>query len=143
MKSANVILLVEDDPVDVMSVRRAFKQNKVTNPLYVVNNGEEGLAYLRKEGKYDEAGAAPTPKLILLDLNMPRMSGLEMLSILKNDSDLFHIPVVVLTTSADDNDIQESFRNGVAGYIVKPVTFEKFVQAIRIFDLYWTLSELP
>jgi len=143
MKPKNVILLVEDDPVDVMSVRRAFDRNKVTNPLYVVSNGEEGLAFLRHEGKYAKPGAAPPPNLILLDLKMPRMGGLELLSILKNDPDLQHIPVVVLTTSDEDADIQQSFQNGVAGYLIKPVTFEKFVQAIQVFDLYWTLSELP
>ena len=143
MRSEGAILLVEDDPIDVMSVRRAFKLNKVTNSLYVVNNGEEGLAFLRNEGKYADPAVAPKPKLILLDLNMPLMGGLEMLSILKRDPKLLHIPVVVLTTSADDRDIQESFRNGVAGYIVKPITFEKFANSIQIFDLYWTLSELP
>ncbi len=143
MRSQNSVLLVEDDPVDVMAVKRAFAQNKVTNPLYVVGNGEEGLAFLRHEGKFAEPASSPRPTLILMDLKMPRMGGLEMLSILKADRDLRHIPVIVLTTSDNDADIQQSFQNGVAGYLVKPVTFEKFVRAIQIFDLYWTLSELP
>lgn len=143
MKPKNSVLLIEDDPVDVMSVRRAFEKNSVTNPLYVVGDGEEGLAYLRHEGKFAEPGSSPRPSLILLDLKMPRMGGLEMQTILKADPDLRRIPVVILTTSDDKDDIQQSFQNGVAGYLVKPVTFEKFVQAIQIFDLYWTLSELP
>ncbi len=143
MKPQHSILLIEDDNVDVMSVRRAFEQNKVTNPLYVVGDGEEGLAFLRHEGKFTKPGSSPRPTLILLDLKMPRMSGLEMLPILKGDPDLRHIPVVVLTTSADEADIQQSFQNGVAGYLRKPVTFENFARAIHIFDLYWTLSELP
>jgi CheY-like chemotaxis protein len=143
MKPHNSILLVEDDPVDVMSVRRAFEQSKVTNPLFVVGGGEEGLAFFRHEEQFADKSIFPSPSLILLDLKMPRMSGLEMLSILKSDSDLCHIPVVVLTTSGEQTDVLNSFQNGVAGYLRKPVTFEKFVAAIRIFDLYWTLSEMP
>ncbi|MBT4310148.1 MAG: response regulator [Anaerolineae bacterium] len=143
MKPQNSILLIEDDAVDVMSVRRAFKKNNVTNPLYVVGDGEEGLAYLRHEGKFTEPGSSPRPSLILLDLNMPRMGGLEMLAIIKSDPDLFHIPVVILTTSDSNSDIQQSYQNGVAGYLLKPVTFDKFAQAIEIFDLYWTMSEMP
>lgn len=143
MKPRASILLIEDDPVDVMSVQRAFKQNHITNPLYVVENGEEGLAFLRHEGKFAEPGSSPIPTLILLDLKMPRMSGLEMLPIIKKDLDLQHIPVVILTTSDVDTDIKDSFRNGAAGYLRKPVTFENLVKAIQIFDLYWTLSELP
>ena len=137
------ILLVEDDPVDVMSVQRAFEQNQVTNSLYVVGNGEEALAFLRHKGQYSDPVAAPSPRLILLDLKMPRMGGLELLNIIKRDPDLRRIPVVVLTSSDEESDIQQSFESGVAGYIRKPVTFEKFAQAIKVFDLYWTLSELP
>ncbi len=143
MKPQASVLLIEDDPVDVMSVQRAFEKNHITNPLYVVGNGEEGLAFLRHDGKFAEPGSSPIPSLILLDLKMPRMGGLEMLPIIKSDLDLKHIPVVILTTSDIDADIKESFRNGAAGYLVKPVTFENLVKAIRIFDLYWTLSELP
>jgi CheY-like chemotaxis protein len=135
--------LAEDDAVDVMAVRRAFKQNKITNPLYVVGDGEEALAFLRHEGNFSDPASSPRPGLILLDLKMPRMGGLELLQIVKSDPDLREIPVVVLTTSTEESDIKSSFQNGVAGYIVKPVTFEKFAEAITIFDLYWTLSELP
>jgi CheY-like chemotaxis protein len=143
LRPQHCILLIEDDPVDVMSVRRAFEQNKLTNPLYVVGNGEDGLAFLRHEGQFSSGNDSPRPTLILLDLKMPRMGGLEMLSILKGDPNLRHIPVVALTTSDDESDIQKSFREGVAGYLLKPVTFEKFAAAIKIFNLYWTLSELP
>ena len=143
MKRNKCVLLIEDDPVDVMSVKRAFEKNSITNPLYVVGNGEEGLAYLRREGKYTEPDSSPIPTLILLDLNMPRMGGLEMLAIVKSDPDFQHIPIVILTTSDVDEDIKQSYKYGVAGYLVKPVTFEKFSKSIRVFDLYWTLSELP
>ncbi len=143
MRERAIVLLAEDDAVDVMAVRRAFKQNKITNPLYVVGDGEEALAFLRHEGNFSDPASSPRPGLILLDLKMPRMGGLELLQIVKSDPDLREIPVVVLTTSTEESDIKSSFQNGVAGYIVKPVTFEKFAEAITIFDLYWTLSELP
>jgi CheY-like chemotaxis protein len=143
MRKQTAILLAEDDAVDVMAVKRAFKQNKITNPLYIVGDGEEALAFLRREGKFADPAFSPRPGVILLDLKMPRMGGLELLQIVKSDPGLCDIPVVVLTTSSEETDIKSSFRNGVAGYIVKPVTFEKFVQAINTFDLYWTLSELP
>ncbi|MBS1251654.1 MAG: Response regulator rcp1 [Anaerolineales bacterium] len=143
MRERATILLAEDDPVDVMAVQRAFKQNRITNSLYVVGDGEEALAFLRHEGDFSDPASSPRPGLILLDLKMPRMGGLELLQIVKSDPDLRDIPIVVLTTSAEESDIETSFQNGVAGYIVKPVTFEKFAEAITIFDLYWTLSELP
>ena len=143
MKQQDSILLAEDDRVDVMAIQRAFRLNKITNPLYVVSNGEEALAFLRHEGDYADAKTSPRPGLILLDLNMPRMNGLEFLDIVKNDPEIREIPVVVFTSSIEEADIKASFRNGVAGYLVKPVTFEKLVQAISTFDLYWTLSKLP
>ncbi len=137
------VLLVEDDEVDVMSVKRAFMQNNITNPLYVVENGEEALDFLLQDGEFANPDLAPRPSLILLDLNLPRMNGLELLEIVKSNAELCEIPVVVLTSSTMESDIKYSFRNGVAGYVVKPVTFEKFVQAVAILDMYWTLSKLP
>jgi CheY-like chemotaxis protein len=135
-------LLVEDDEVDIMSVRRAFLHNKITNPLFIAHNGEEGLAFLRKEGEF--AGSDHrNPNLILLDLNMPRMDGHEFLSIIKNDPAFKEIPVVILTSSNLPGDIKKSYQNGVAGYLVKPVTFNNFADLIRTLDLYWTLSEMP
>ena len=136
MKNAKSVLLVEDDAIDVMTVRRAFKDLKLTNALDHVTNGEEALEYLRRADR-------TLPCVILLDLNMPRMNGIEFLKVVKADPALKRIPVVVLTTSTEDGDIVNSYRLSVAGYIVKPVDYKKFVEAIRTIDLYWTISELP
>ncbi len=130
------ILLVEDDRLDTMIVERALKDLKVTNPLVNGANGEEALKYLR-----DEANKKPC--VILLDLNMPRMNGIEFLKITKADKVLKKIPVVVLTTSKDEQDVVESFELGVAGYIVKSADYKNFVETVRTINLYWTLSELP
>ncbi|MCP4660839.1 MAG: response regulator [bacterium] len=134
------ILLVEDDQIDQLTVARAFKKNKITNPLYTVNNGKEALAFLRHEGPYGDPQKAQRPGIILLDLHMPVMSGIEFLKILKQDEDLRSIPVIVLTTSQEENDQVESFRMSVAGYVIKPLEFGEFVEAIKTIDLYWTLS---
>jgi CheY-like chemotaxis protein len=136
MRNCRPILLVEDDTIDAMTVKRAFKELKVNNPLAHALNGEDALVYLRQ-------AADGNPCVILLDLNMPKMNGVEFLKIAKDDPSLKKIPVVVLTTSNEERDIIESFKLGVAGYIVKPVDYRKFVEAIRTIDLYWTLSELP
>ena len=134
------ILLVEDDDIDVKTVQRAFKQNHLTNRLDVVGDGEQALAYLRKEAPFQDA---LKPGIILLDLQMPRMNGHEFLKIAKSDQQLRRIPVVVLTTSQQESDRFESFDLGVAGYLVKPVDFEKFVHVVKILTMYWTLSEGP
>lgn len=137
------ILLVEDDVVDVKTVKRAFKENKILNMLKVVGNGEEALAYLRHKGEYADKEANPRPGIILLDLNMPVMNGIEFLRAARPLGVLRGIPVVVLTTSKMENDRMESYDLGVAGYIIKPVEFDKFVEAVRTLDLYWTLCQLP
>ena len=136
MRNSKPILLVEDDEVDTMTVQRAFKDLKVTNELAHRINGEEALKYLRAED-------SQMPCVVLLDLNMPKMNGIEFLKISKEDEKLKKLPVVVLTTSKEEHDIVESFELSVAGYIVKPVDYKRFVEAIRAIDLYWTLSELP
>jgi CheY-like chemotaxis protein len=136
MRNSKPVLLVEDDSVDAMTVRRAFKDLKILNPLAHSGNGEEGLEYLRNQSN-------EKPCVILLDLNMPKMNGTEFLQVVKADTDLRKIPVVVLTTSREEFDIVQSFQLSVAGYIVKPVDYKNFVEAIRTIDLYWTLSELP
>ncbi|MGA2071229.1 MAG: response regulator [Sedimentisphaerales bacterium] len=136
MKNLRPILLAEDDSVDAMTVKRAFNELKVNNELVRVTNGEEALEYLKTHPD-------KKPCLVLLDLNMPRMNGIEFLKVAKADEELKQIPVVVLTTSRDDRDKVESFKLSVAGYIVKPVDYKKFVEAIKVLDLYWTLSELP
>jgi CheY-like chemotaxis protein len=130
------VLLVEDDHVDTMTVKRSFKDLNVINPLATVSNGEEALEYLRDENN-------ERPCVILLDLNMPRMNGIELLKILKADDELKMIPVVVLTTSEDIRDKIAAFGLSAAGYIVKPTDYKKFVEAMKIIDIYWTLSELP
>jgi CheY-like chemotaxis protein len=136
------ILLVEDDDVDAENVIRAFKKNRITNPLHITVNGEDALAFLRNQGKYENKKSFPRPGIILLDLNMPVMNGIEFLKIAKADKHLKNIPIVVLTTSREENDRVESFNLSVAGYIIKPVDFNKFVEVVKAFDVYWTLSEL-
>ncbi len=133
MKGDQTILLVEDDKVDQMSVQRAFKELQITNKLHIVENGEEALEYLKTEH----------PAIILLDLNMPRMNGLEFLAEAKKDPELKLIPVIILTTSIEEQDKLKTFDHGVAGYMVKPVDYKQFVEVIRSIKLYWTLSELP
>ncbi|HSV99088.1 MAG TPA: response regulator [Sedimentisphaerales bacterium] len=136
MRNTKPVLLVEDDAIDTMTVRRAFRDLKLNNPLSYATNGEEALAYLRNP-------ANATPCVILLDLNMPRMNGVELMKTVKADPALKKIPIVVLTTSRDDRDIVESYKLSAAGYIVKPVDYKKFVEAIKTIDVYWTISELP
>jgi CheY-like chemotaxis protein len=136
MRTSRPILLVEDDNIDAMTVKRAMKDLKVTNQLVRVTNGEEAINYLRSKDNH-------RPSVILLDLNMPKMNGFEFLKIAKDDAELRQIPVIVLTTSKDEQDKVESFQFCVAGYIVKPTNYKNFVEAIRTVDLYWSLSELP
>jgi CheY-like chemotaxis protein len=143
MTKLPTILLVEDDTVDVMTIKRAFEKNGLTNPTYVVGDGEEALDYLRHKGKFAETGSSPRPGVILMDLSMPRMSGLELLLTLKSDPELREIPVVVLTASDEHQDVKTAFARGAAGYIAKPVTFEKFAQSLSTVQMYWTLSKLP
>lgn len=136
MRGGKPILLVEDDIVDAMTVKRALHDLNVTNTLIIKGNGEEALEYLH--------GGAPTlPCIILLDLNMPRMNGIELVRHLKQDTHLRRIPVVVLTTSKDEQDRVQSFDHSVAGYMIKPVEYPQFVEVVRSIHLYWTLSELP
>ena len=142
MRSNIPILLVEDDQVDVMNVERAFKKNNIINPLHITSNGEEALNYLRNEDKFIDPQSFPRPGIILLDINMPVMNGIEFLKIVKADQELRSIPVIILSTSHEEGDRVKSFDLSVAGYIVKPVDFNKFVEVVKLIDLYWTLSEL-
>lgn len=131
------ILLVEDDEVDVMNVRRAFERNKVSNPLFVAGNGLEALEMLRGGGIPRER------RLILLDLNMPKMNGIEFLQALRADPELAGTPVVVLTTSNDDQDKIDAYNLNVAGYLLKPVTFSNFCDRMATLNKYWMLVEMP
>jgi CheY-like chemotaxis protein len=130
------ILLVEDDRVDIMTVMRALKEIRVTNPVVNKENGEDALSYLQDSG-------SEKPCIILLDLNMPVMNGIEFLQVIKRDGVLKRIPVVVLTTSEEQQDKVNSFDLGVAGYMAKPVDYRQFVEVMRSIDAYWTISEMP
>lgn len=135
------ILLVEDDRVDVMNVQRSFKKANIANPLFVASNGLEALAVLRNESK-----ALQMPefrRLVLLDLNMPKMGGIEFLKELRKDPTLRRTPVIVLTTSDQERDRVEAYDLNVAGYLLKPVTFANFAEVMTTLNRYWTLCEIP
>jgi CheY-like chemotaxis protein len=135
------VLLIEDDPGDVLITREAFAENKVRNQLSVVNDGVDALKYLRREDSYADA---PRPDLILLDLNLPRMSGHEVLANIKSDADLQRIPVVILTTSDAEEDVLRSYRLHANAYVKKPVDFERFLGVVRqIDDFFVSVVKLP
>jgi CheY-like chemotaxis protein len=135
------ILLIDDDEVDCMNVQRAFKKSQIANPLTIAHNGIEGLDLLR--GTNGAAKVSPLPRIILLDINMPKMNGLEFLKELRADKDLHSISVFVMTTSNDEKDRFEAYNYNVAGYIIKPISFEKFVAAVSILNEFWQLCEQP
>ena len=135
------VLLVEDDPGDVLMTKEAFEEHGVGNRLTVVPDGAEALAYLRREGKYADA---VRPDLILLDLNLPRRDGREVLAEIKNDPELHQIPVVVLTTSQADEDILRSYQLHANAYVTKPVDFDQFVAVVRQIDQFFVnVVKLP
>lgn len=134
------IFLVEDDEVDIMNVKRAFKKNNITNPLYVAGNGIEALNMLKGENGIEKI---PRPRIILLDLNMPKMGGIEFLKEMRKDEELKNISVFVMTTSNEDNDKVEAYSLNVAGYILKPLSMESFVAAVSTLKNYWMLCEYP
>jgi CheY-like chemotaxis protein len=135
------VLLVEDDPGDVLMTREALDEGKVANNLHVVDNGVDALAFLRNEGQYV---GTPRPDLVLLDLNLPRMDGREVLTAIKNDDDLRRIPVVVLTTSEAEEDIMKSYDLHANAYVTKPVDFSQFVGVVRhIDDFFVSVVKLP
>ena len=135
------VLLVEDDPADELITREAFQDNKIGNTLYVVRDGQEALDFLFRRGQYQDA---VRPDLILLDLNLPKYDGREVLQVIKNDEGLASIPVVVLTTSSAEEDILRSYRLHANAYVTKPVDLDQFVAAIRqIDDFFLTVVRLP
>lgn len=136
MRNKRPILLIEDDFVDALTVKRALKDIKVPNELIHKENGEEALLFLKNK-------QTNRPCIILLDLNMPRMNGLEFLEQVKKDDQTKSIPIVVLTTSTEHKDRLESFNHSVAGYMVKPLEYGKFLDMMRAISRYWTTSELP
>jgi CheY-like chemotaxis protein len=135
------VLLVEDDQGDVLMTREAFAHHKIRNELHVVTDGEQALQFLRRQGEYEHA---PRPGLILLDLNLPRRDGREVLAEVKADPELCSIPVVVLTTSEAEEDILRSYSLHANAYVSKPVDFDRFVEVIRrIDDFFVTVVKLP
>jgi len=135
-QSVRPILLVDDDRVDTMTVQRAARELQIERPLVYAAHGQQALERLRDPEQ-------PLPWLILLDLNMPRMNGFEFLSAVKQDPQLCLLPVAILTTSNDENDKAEAFRRGAAGYMVKPVDYEQFLEILRVVERYWSLSQHP
>jgi CheY-like chemotaxis protein len=129
------ILLVEDDEVDIMNVQRAFKKNNISNPLHIARNGIEALEILK--------GATPMPRIILLDINMPRMGGIEFLGEIRKHPEMRGISVFVMTTSNEESDKIAAYDLNVAGYILKPLSFEGFTSAVAILNHYWHLCEMP
>ena len=143
MKSMNHvdILLVEDSPADVLITREAFKEFKILNTLHVAEDGVEAMAFLHREGKY---ASAPRPDLILLDLNLPRKNGREVLAEIKADDQLKSIPVVILTTSHSEKDVMQAYGQHANSYVVKPVGFENFVEAMKSLHQFWfSIVTLP
>ena len=137
MQPEDSILLVEDDDVDVMQVRRAFTKRNIKNPLYVAGDGLAALELLRSDT------FKTLPKVVLLDINMPRMNGIEFLREVRKDPRLQQLYIFVLTTSADDKDVINAYKFNVAGYILKPVTFQKFLDAVDCLEHYWHLNQMP
>ena len=130
------ILLAEDNDDDILLIRESFAEAKIVNVLNIVKDGEEALAYLRREGEYKDA---VMPGLLLLDINMPKKNGFEVLKEIKADPALRHLPVVMLTTSQNEADVVKSYSEGACSYIMKPARFEELGQVLRQFALYWTL----
>jgi CheY-like chemotaxis protein len=139
-----VILMADDDDEDRMLARDALREARLANDLRFVTDGEELMAYLRRQGAFAAPGAAPAPGLILLDLKMPKKNGYEVLADIRSDPALRRIPVVALTTSKSEEDIARTYDLGVNSFIIKPVTFEGLVETMRIIGRYWfRLVELP
>ena len=137
------LLLVEDNPNDIELTLHAFRDNHLANHMHVVRDGAEALEYVFGEGRYEGRGVDDPPRVILLDLKLPLVDGLEVLRRVKGDQRTRTIPVVVLTSSAEERDIVESYELGVNSYIVKPVDFEQFVKSVSELGLYWLLLNQP
>jgi two-component system, response regulator len=144
ISNSQPILLVEDTPEDAEATLRAFKKAGMANPIFHCKDGDEALDYLRQQGKYADPAKAPRPGMILLDLNMPGTDGREVLAAIKADESLRQIPVIVLTTSSDERDIQVCYRDGANSYIQKPVDMKGFLESIqRLVDYWYHIVLLP
>ena len=142
-KEPFVVLLAEDDEHDIVATKRAWKKHHIANPLYIVNDGEQCIDFLRQRGMYSEPETAPKPGILLLDIKMPKMDGLAVLKHIREAEELRRLPVVILTTSKAEEDRLRSYDLGVNAYIVKPVGFDNFSEAVRTINLFWQLVELP
>jgi CheY-like chemotaxis protein len=144
ISNSQPILLVEDTPEDAEATLRAFKKAGMANPIFHCTDGDDALDYLRRQGKYADPASAPRPGMILLDLNMPGTDGREVLAAIKADESLRQIPVIVLTTSSDERDIQVCYRDGANSYIQKPVDMKGFLESIqRLVDYWYHIVLLP
>jgi CheY-like chemotaxis protein len=138
------ILMAEDDDNDVFFMERAFKQSQIVNPVHRVKDGEDAISYLRGDGPYDNREKYPLPQLLLLDLKMPRKNGFEVIAWVREQPGLKRLPIVVLTSSKEDPDINRAYELGANTYLVKPVKFEGLVEMMRALNLYWLLlAEKP
>lgn len=137
------ILLVEDNDAHTKLILRAFKEDRLSNPVNCVRDGEEALDFLYQRGEFKDPTKSPRPDMILLDLKLPKIDGLEVLKTVKEDGSLKAIPVVVLTSSTDERDVHQAYRHYVNSYISKPVDFDKFRQVVQELDYYWTIFNTP
>ena len=136
-----LILLVDDNPDDIMIAKKAFQKCQIRNKVYVTHDGEEAIQFLRKEGNYKDV---LTSALVILDLNMPKVDGFEVLKTIKSDDELKSIPIIVLTSSERDEDIERAYKLGCNSFIVKPASFKNFVEAVMEIKRYWlSLSKIP
>lgn len=142
-KKRFVILMAEDDEHDIIATKRAWKKNNILNPLYVVRDGVECLDYLYRRGKYSELGSATLPGILLLDIKMPKLDGMAVLKQIRESEEFKHLPVIILTSSKDEEDRLKSYDLGVNAYIVKPVGFDNFSRAVNAINIFWELVELP
>ncbi len=138
-----IVLMAEDNEHDIVATKRAWKKHQIANPLYIVNDGEECLDFLHRRGKYAEPNSAPKPGILLLDIKMPKMDGLDVLKHVREDEALRYLPIIMLTTSKAEEDRLRSYDLGANAYIVKPVGFENFSEAVKTISLFWQLVELP
>jgi two-component system response regulator len=141
-----LVLMAEDNEHDIIATQRAWKKHNIANPLHIVNDGEECLDYLHRQGKYSDPSTSPSPGILLLDIQMPKMDGLTVLEHIRQDvedRDLRRLPVIILPTSKAEEDRLRGYDLGANAYIVKPVGFKNFCDAVKAINVFWQLVELP